>query len=186
MATTLLSHQARGIATGYVGKRKAAALLIALGPELSSTILKSLSEDDINDITNEIVKMRQVPSEVRDAILQETYEEAMTRQYITEGGSDYARDLLARALGTQKASEMLTRAAGSGRSMPFDFIRQTDLGQLVTVLEAEHPQTIALILAHLPAELSGRILSSLEFDLQSDIASRLAQMSRTAPEVVKE
>src|SRR5437588_203201 len=92
------------------GRRKAAALLIALGPELSALVLKHLRDDETEDLIHEVVQMQRVPSEVRDAILQETYEEAMTREYIQSGGVEYARDLLARALGTQKANEMLARS----------------------------------------------------------------------------
>ena len=168
------------------GKRKAAALLIALGPELASQILKSMSDDEIEALSGEIVRMQRIASEVRDSILQETYEEAMTRQYITEGGTEYARDLLARALGTQKAQEMLSRASSGGRTSLFDFIRTADLSQVITFMEGEHPQTIALVLSHLPYELAGRILAGLEYELQADVASRIALMSRTAPEVTKE
>jgi flagellar motor switch protein FliG len=169
------------------GRRKAAALLIALGPELSALVLKHLRDDETEDLIHEVVQMQRVPSEVRDAILQQAYEEAMTRQYIQSGGVEYARDLLSRALGTQKATEMLSRSASGGtRDQPFDFIRQADPGQLITFLENEHPQTIALVLSHLPHELAGRILAGLEFELQADVSSRIAQMQRTAPEVTRE
>ena len=92
------------------GRRKAAALLISLGSELASQVLKTMREDEVELITREIVRMERLPAEMRDAILQSVYEDAMSRQFITAGGSDYARDLLARTLGTQKAGELLTKA----------------------------------------------------------------------------
>ena len=170
----------------YSGRRKAAALLIALGPEISSGVLRHLREDQIDQVTQEIVRMERMPGEMRDQILQNCYEEAMTRQYITEGGSEYAQQLLARTLGTAKAQEVLTRATVGTRGHPFDFVRQVDLQQLVTALEAEHPQTIALVLSHFQPDLAGRVLSALDYELQADVASRVALMGRTAPEVTKE
>jgi flagellar motor switch protein FliG len=123
---------------------------------------------------------------MKDAIMQQVYEDAMARQFITAGGSDYARELLSRTLGTQKAGELLTRATTARRDQPFSFLAEIDPQQLSSVLEAEHPQTIALILSNLPQDLAGRILSGLGFDLQAEVSSRIALMQRVSPEMVKE
>ena len=168
------------------GRRKAAALMISLGPELAAQVLKEMREDEVEAITREIVRMERLPAEMRDAILQNVYEDAMSRQFITAGGSDFARDLLARTLGTQKAGELMTRATTARRDQPFSFMGQLDSTQLLPILEAEHPQTAAVVLANLPAELSGRLLSSMDFEMQADVASRIALMARISPETVKE
>src|SRR5919197_3842735 len=123
---------------------------------------------------------------MRDAILQSVYEDAMSRQFITAGGSDYARDLLARTLGTQKAGELLTKATAPRRDQPFSFLGELDASQLLPILEAEHPQTAALVLANLTPDLSGRLLAGMDFETQAAVASRIALMARISPETVKE
>jgi flagellar motor switch protein FliG len=168
------------------GKRKAAALLISLGPELASQVLKTMREDEVEAVTREIVRMERLPAEMRDAILQQVYEDAMSRQFITAGGSEYARDLLARTLGTQKAGELLTKATTARRDQPFSFMGELDSTQLLPILEAEHPQTAALVLANLPPDLSGRLIAGMDFEGQADVASRIALMARISPETVKE
>jgi len=110
----------------------------------------------------------------------------MSRQFITAGGSDYARDLLARTLGTQKAGELLTKATAPRRDQPFSFMGELDATQLLPILEAEHPQTAAVVLSNLPPELSGRLLAGMDFETQADVASRIALMARISPETVKE
>src|SRR5437867_8521168 len=167
-------------------KRKAAALLISLGPELASQVLKTMREDEVEAITREIVRMERLPAEMRDAILQQVYEDAMSRQFITAGGSDYARDLLARTLGTQKAGELLTKATTARRDQPFSFMGELDATQLLPILESEHPQTAAVVLSNLTPDLSGRLLGSMDFESQADVASRIALMARISPETVKE
>ena len=168
------------------GRRKAAALLISLGSELASQVLQTMREDEVELITREIVRMERLPAEMRDAILQSVYEDAMSRQFITAGGSDYARDLLARTLGTQKAGELLTKATAPRRDQPFSFMGELDATQLLPILEAEHPQTAAVVLSNLPPELSGRLLAGMDFETQADVASRIALMARISPEIVKE
>src|SRR5918911_147566 len=141
------------------GRRKAAALLISLGSELASQVLKTMREDEVELITREIVRMERLPAEMRDAILQSVYEDAMSRQFITAGGSDYARDLLARTLGTQKAGELLTKATAPRRDQPFSFMGELDATQLLPILEAEHPQTAAIMeaLEHNDPELAAEV-----------------------------
>src|SRR5438309_9791815 len=165
------------------GRRKAAALLIALGSELAAQVLKSMDEHDVEEVTREIVRLERLPAEMRDAILQSVYEDAMSRQFITAGGSDYARDLRARTLGTQKAGELMTRATSARRDQPFSFMGELDSSQLLPILEAEHPQTAALVLANLSPDLSGRLLGAMDFESQADVASRIALMARVSPEM---
>jgi flagellar motor switch protein FliG len=169
------------------GVQKAAILFITLGPEAASGIIKRLPEKEIQKITYEIANMSSVKSEERQQILDEFMEMNKAKDYILEGGLEYARSLLSKALGTQRASEILDRVSEySQQYRPFSIARKADATQLMNVIMNEHPQTIALILCHLQADKAGQILSSLPADLQSDVAYRIATMSNIYPVVVKE
>lgn len=168
------------------GKQKAAILLITLGPEYSAKMFKYLSEEEIEEITLEIANMKKVESEVKEKILQEFYEVCLAQEVISEGGIGYAKDVLEKALGQDKAIEIINRLTASLQVKPFDFARKADPSQIVNFIQNEHPQTIALILSYLDSEKSGQILSSLSHDKQSEVARRIATMDRTYPEVIKE
>lgn len=169
------------------GVQKAAILFITLGPEAASGIIKRLPEKEIQKITYEIANMNTVKSEERQIILDEFMEMNKAKDYILEGGLEYARSLLSKALGTQRASEILDRVSEySQQYRPFSIARKADATQLMNVIMNEHPQTIALILCHLQPDKSGQILSSLPPDLQSDVAFRIATMSNVYPVLVKE
>lgn len=168
------------------GKQKAAILLITLGPEYSAKMFKYLSEEEIEEITLEIANMKKVESEVKEKILQEFYEVCLAQEVISEGGIGYAKDVLEKALGNDKAIEIINRLTASLQVKPFDFARKADPSQIVNFIQNEHPQTIALILSYLDSEKSGQILSSLSHDKQSEVARRIATMDRTYPEVIKE
>jgi flagellar motor switch protein FliG len=169
------------------GVQKAAILFITLGPEAASGIIKRLPEKEIQKITYEIANMSSVKSEERQQILDEFMEMNKAKDYIIEGGLEYARNLLSKALGTQRASEILERVSEySQQYRPFSIARKADATQLMNVIMNEHPQTIALILCHLQADKAGQILSSLPPDLQSDVAYRIATMNNIYPVVVKE
>nr|WP_248477525.1 flagellar motor switch protein FliG [Tepidibacter aestuarii] len=168
------------------GKQKAAILLITLGPEYSAKMFKYLSEEEIEEITLEIANMKKVESEVKEKTLQEFYEVCLAQDVISEGGIGYAKDVLEKALGQDKAIEIINRLTASLQVKPFDFARKADPSQIVNFIQNEHPQTIALILSYLDSEKSGQILSSLSHDKQSEVARRIATMDRTYPEVIKE
>ncbi len=168
------------------GKQKAAILLIAMGPDVSSLVLKQLKEDDIEKLTLEIANQRKVPQEMTDQVVSEFYEMCVAKEFISSGGLDYARDVLERALGAEKAMTILNRLTSSLQIRPFDFVRNTDPAQLLNFIQNEHPQTIALIMAYLQPEQSAIILSSLPSDLQIDVARRIATMDRTSPDVIKD
>jgi len=167
-------------------KQKAAILLIALGPDASSQIFKYLREDEIDKLTLEIANQRKVPQEQKDKILTEFHQMLMAKDYISSGGLDYAREILEKALGTEKAVAIINRLTSNLQIRPFDFARKTDPAQLLNFIQNEHPQTIALIMAYLQPEQSGVILSSLPPDRQVDVAKRIATMDRTSPDVLKD
>ncbi|MBU3105312.1 flagellar motor switch protein FliG [Clostridium gasigenes] len=169
------------------GIQKVAILFITLGPEASSGILKKLPESEIQKITYEIANIASVSSEQRENILNEFLETNKAKDYIVEGGMDYARALLSKALGPQKASEILSRVSEANQQYrPFAIARKADASQLLNVLNYEHPQTIALILCYLQPDKAAQVLADLPEEVQSDVALRIATMSNTSPMVIKE
>ncbi|HEY8450560.1 MAG TPA: flagellar motor switch protein FliG [Bacillota bacterium] len=167
-------------------RQKAAILMITLGPELSSAVFQHLSEEEIEQLTLEIAAIQRVGPEVRELVLEEFRHMALAQDYIAKGGIEYARELLERALGSQRALEILERLTSNLQVRPFEFMRKTDPAQLINYLQNEHPQTIALILAYLQPDQAAMILGALPADRQADVARRIAIMDRTSPEVIRE
>lgn len=167
-------------------KQKAAILLIALGPQISAQIFKHLREDEIEKLTLEIANQRKVTQEQKDKVLAEFHQMALAQEYISSGGLDYAREVLEKALGAEKAVSIINRLTASLQIRPFDFARKTDPAQLLNFIQNEHPQTIALIMAYLHPDQAGVILSALPPDRQVDVAKRIATMDRTSPDVLKD
>ncbi|MCL1960043.1 MAG: flagellar motor switch protein FliG [Spirochaetes bacterium] len=170
----------------FTGRQKAAIFLVTIGSEVSVEIFKFLREDEIETITFEIARLETIDAEQKDAILQEFQELMMANQFISTGGIDYARELLEKSLGSQKAIDIINRLTSSLQVRPFDFIRRTDPAHLLNFIQQEHPQTIALILAYLEPNKASIILQSLPHEVQSDVARRIATMDRTSPEVLRE
>ncbi len=169
------------------GAQKAAILFITLGPEASSGIIKKLPESEIQKITYEIANISSVTSAQREGILEEFIQLNKVRDYIKEGGIDYARTLLAKALGAQRADEIINSVSEiTQKNRPFSIARKADATQLLNVISNEHPQTIALILCYLPPEKAAQVIGELPVELQSDVSYRIATMSNTSPEVIKE
>lgn len=168
------------------GRKKAAILLILLGPERAAQIYRHLDEASIEFLTLEIASVRKITSEERRAVLKEVQELVMAKEFLGKGGVSYARELLEQALGKEKAEDLLKRLTSSLQSKPFDFLRTSDPVQLFSFLQGEHPQTIALILAYLPSDKAAAIISGLPGELQADVAFRIAKMDSVSPEVLKE
>ena len=172
--------------TEITGVQKAAVLLIALGPERSSQIFKHLKDDEIEQLTLEIANTKSVPSELKDEVIEEFYEICLAQQYISEGGIAYAKELLDKALGDDRARDVIGRLTASLQVRPFEFVRKADASQLLNFIQDEHPQTIALILAYLPSSQAAAVVSALAPEKQADVAKRIAMMDRTSPDVIKE
>ncbi len=168
------------------GRQKAAIFLVTLGSEISSEIFKHLREDEIEALIFEIARLDNVESEERDNVLMEFKELMMAQDFITSGGIDYARELLEKSMGSQKAVDIINRLTSSLQVRPFDFIRRTDPAHLLNFIQQEHPQTIALIMAYLEPQKASIILGALPHEIQSDVAKRIATMDRTSPEVLRE
>ena len=168
------------------GLQKAAILLIALGPERSALIFKHLKEEEIEDLTLEIANTRSVTPQAKEEVINEFYGVCLAQQYIAEGGISYAKELLEKALGNEKALDVIGKLTASLQVKPFEFIRKTEASQLLNFIQDEHPQTIALILSYLNPSQAALIISALPPDRQSDVAKRIALMDRTSPDVIKE
>ena len=174
------------MAEQFSGVQKAAILLIALGPEKSATIFKHLKEDEIEELTLEIANTRSVDPQTKEAVLNEFYQVCLAQQYIAEGGIGYAKELLEKALGDDRAQDVISRLTASLQVRPFEFVRKTDPSQLLNFIQDEHPQTIAMILSYLSPTQASLVLGALPLEKQSDVASRIATMDRTSPDVIKE
>ena len=168
------------------GVQKAAVLLIALGPEKSADIFKHLKEDEIEELTLEIANTRSVSPQVKEKVLNEFYQVCLAQQYIAEGGIAYAKELLDKALGGEKAQEVISKLTASLQVRPFEFVRKTDPSQVLNFIQDEHPQTIAMVLSYLTPAQAAMIMSALTSEVQADVAKRIATMDRTSPDVVKE
>ncbi len=168
------------------GLQKAAILLIALGPERSALIFKHLKEEEIEELTLEIANTRSVTPQLKEEVIEEFYQVCLAQQYIAEGGIGYAKELLEKALGSDRAMDVISKLTASLQVKPFEFVRKTDASQLLNFIQDEHPQTIALIMSYLSPAQSSLILSSLPPERQADVAKRIAVMDRTSPDVIKE
>ena len=168
------------------GIEKAAILLISLGPEKSVNVFKHLKEDEIEQLTLEIANTRSVSAQRKEQVLDEFYEVCLAQQYIAEGGITYAKELLEKALGSEKARDVIGKLTASLQVRPFEFVKKTDPTQLLNFIQDEHPQTIALILSYLSSSQASIIIAALPPEKQADVAKRIAQMARTSPDVIKE
>lgn len=168
------------------GKQKAAILLISLGPEVSSQVFKHFKEEEIEKLTLEIANVRKIDSAQKERIYAEFHEMCLAQDYLSTGGLDYAKNILEKALGSQKALDIINRLTATLQIRPFDFVRKTDPAQLLNFIQNEHPQTIALIMAYLQPEQSAIILSALPAERQVEVARRIALMDRTSPDVIKD
>ena len=172
--------------TELTSREKAAVLLIALGSEKSATIFKHLKEEEIEALTLEIANIKTVMPETKEKVLEEFYQICLAQEYIAEGGISYAKQLLEQALGETRAFEVIRKLTVSLQVRPFDFIRKTDASQILSFIQNEHPQTIALILSYLKPKQAAEVLSALVPDKQADVTRRIAMMDRTSPDVIKE
>jgi flagellar motor switch protein FliG len=167
-------------------KEKASVLMITLGKDYAAKLYQYLSEEEVEQLTLGITGMRRVDSEVKQDVVKEFYEVCMAQKFISEGGVDYAREILDKAFGPDRASELINRLSSALRVRPFDFVRRADSTQIYNFLQNEHPQTIALILSYLEPDQSGAVLSALPLDKQTSVIARIANMGATSHEYVKE
>jgi flagellar motor switch protein FliG len=160
--------------------------MVALGNEIAAEVYKLLDDTTIELITLEIANLRKITPDVKLDVMKEAQEILMAREFMARGGVEYARDILERALGPERAQNLLTRITASLQVRPFDFMRHTDAQQVLSFIQNEHPQTIALILSYLEAAQASMIISGLPAVMQAEVAKRIAKMDRITPEVLRE
>src|SRR3984957_10219274 len=168
------------------GLRKSAVLMIMIGDEASSEILKQLDEDEVQAISREIARVQSLTSEQAEGVLEEFYQMAIAHDYVVKGGIDYARKILISAFGPEAAKKMLDRLMKSlgNETLSFDALQKTDPQQLAKFIHSEHPQTIALILSHLNPSQAAGLLFSLPAELRADVALRMANLDEISPEII--
>ncbi len=169
------------------GEQKAAILLISLGADISSRILKQqFNEDEVERITAAIAEMDKVPNQIQEQVVEEFVYLIQARDYLLNGGVNYAKELLEKTYGWEKGSEILDKISSTMQSVPFSSLRKTDPRHILSFIREEHPQTIAFVLSYLKPDQAAMILSDLDPQMQSEVARRVAILDRISPDVAKE
>ena len=171
---------------GVGGVEKAAAFLILLGPEAATKIMKKLDDDQVEQICAAITNMGTVREDLARQVLAEFSQQFTAVKSSMCGGASFSREVLEKSMGAEKAGQIMNRIGNVRYNSPFDFIKNTDPAQLLNFIQSEHPQTIALVLAHLESDQSAVMLSSLNPELQTDVVRRIATMDKTTPDIVKD
>jgi flagellar motor switch protein FliG len=172
--------------SGLSGAQKAAVLLLQMGKERSAKILRSMRESEVAEIMAEVARLRNVDSHRVAEVLEEFRTMAEQKISFTSGGLELARSILEETLGHEHASEILDRVTQGRLELPFEFLHRADPRQVLSFIENEHPQTITLVLAHMPADRAAMVLSGLSEERQRTVAHRLAVMDRTSPDVIEQ
>jgi flagellar motor switch protein FliG len=169
------------------GKRKAAILLVLLGDDVATDVFKNLPEMELRQITQEIADLDYVSPELAAKVLQEYHQLSMTQDYLAQGGAEYANKLLVKAFGQDGARELIEEVTRAQELsvQNLDTLQKTDPQQLAKFIQGEHPQTIALVLAHLNSKAARAVLMLLPEKVRGKAVKRLAQMQQFSPEMVK-
>jgi len=168
------------------GVRKAAILMLSLDQDQASEILKRLSPDAVEEVSREIASLGSVPVTARKEVFGEFYSLALANSYVSEGGLEFAKALLKKSLASAEADRVIKQVTQQVQTTPFSFLQKAESENLLTFIQDEHPQTISLILAHLPAQKASEILVGLPSQKQIEVIKRVANMEQTNPEVIKE
>ncbi|GAA1794707.1 flagellar motor switch protein FliG [Planosporangium flavigriseum] len=173
-------------ATQLSGLRKAAIMLVQMGKEQSAKVLGQMRESEVEELTAEIMRLGTIDGNIAEEVLDEFHNMAVANRYAHQGGLDYAKELLEASLGREAAEAVVNRLSAAFVEMPFAFLQKADPRQVLSFVQEEHPQTIALVLAHMPAAMASQILSGLAGELQADVAHRIAIMDRTSPDIIRQ
>ncbi len=166
-------------------RRKAAVMLTLLGPEIAAKIIQNFDQDYVEQLSLEVARLDRVSPEQREAIINEFHDMAVAQDYIAEGGVGHAKQVLEAAFGGEKAVEIIDKITSAMQVVPFEFLKKADPQQLLSFIQDEHPQTIALILAYLPVSQAAQVISKLSQEMRAEVAERIAMMDQTPPEVVR-
>jgi flagellar motor switch protein FliG len=173
-------------ATEMTGLRKAAVMLVQMGKEQSAKVLGQMRQAEVEELTAEIMRLGTIESDIVESVLEEFHDMAVANRFAAQGGMDYAKELLEASLGREAAEAAMDRLSAAFVEMPFGFLQKADPRQVLSFVQDEHPQTIALVLAHMPATMASQILSGLAGELQADVAHRIAVMDRTSPDIIRQ
>jgi len=168
------------------GRRKAAILLVAVGSKASALVLKEMNEEEVEAITREIAHLENVPAEMLSTVKHEFRQMVIAQEYIAVGGLDYAKEVLEQALGSTKALEVIKKVQRSMEIRGFNVLKKLDTEQLLSFMQSEHPQTIALVLTQLDATQAASILGNLPQEMRNDVMYRFATMDRVSTDLIKE
>ena len=168
------------------GVRKSAILLLTLSQDEAAAILKRLPPEAVEEVSREIASLGEVPGDARRQVFGEFYNVALANTYVNEGGLEYAKALLTKALSEEDAKKAIKQVTQQVQTTPFSFLQKAEAENLLTFIQDEHPQTIALILAHLSPVKASEILVGLPSQKQIEVVKRIANMEQTNPEVIKE
>ncbi len=168
------------------GVQKVAIFFISIGMDNAVPILKQLDEFEMEKVTVQIAKMKNLPSQIMSAVVAEFYEMMMADKYVTQGGVDYAKDMLENAFGLDRARRLMKKVKAATEVTGFKLLQSIHPSELLNYLQKEHPQTIALILANMKHHQAAGIISELSTDLQGEVSLRLASMGKTSPELLQE
>src|SRR5439155_7931512 len=168
------------------GVRKSAIVLLTLNQGGAAEILKRLPPEAVEEVTREIASLGEISLSTRSNVFGEFYTTALANSYISEGGLEYAKTLLRKSLSADEAEKAIKQVTQQVATTPFSFLQKAGSENLLTFIQDEHPQTIALILAHLPAQKASEILVGLPSQKQIEVVKRVATMEQTSPEVIKE
>jgi flagellar motor switch protein FliG len=186
MSTELSTTDTATKTSGLRGAQKAAALLVAVGEQRAGEIFRFLGDAEVEALSLELAKAQKIPTAVCRDVINEAVESVLAEDYLAEGGVDYARSVLMRSLGEDRADEIIGRLAATIERRPFEFLRRTPAEQIVVFLRNESPQTQALVISNLHTTLAAQVLSQIDPEDQANVALRVAMMSETRPEVVQQ
>ena len=170
----------------FSGVQKAAIFIMQVGKDRAAPVLRSLREQEVSEIMAEVARLSNLEKEAIEEVLNEFRETFIARAHVAQGGYEAARELLEASYGGDKAEEILVNLGVTLVAAPFEFLRRTDTRQVLSYLQDEHPQTIALVLAHMNPDAAAMVLSALPEEEQRDVAQRIASMDRTSPEVIEQ
>ena len=174
------------VPTDLNGVRKAAVLLLSLSQDEASEVLRRLPPESVEEVSREIASLGEIAVATRSSVFGEFYNLALANSYLTEGGLEYAKSLLRKSLNEDDAARIIKQVTQQVQTTPFSFLQKAESENLLTFIQDEHPQTIALILAHLPSQKASEILVGLPGQKQVEVVKRIANMEQTSPEVIKE
>jgi flagellar motor switch protein FliG len=186
MSTDLATTDGTSSASSLRGAQKAAALLVAIGEQRAGEIFRFLGDSEVEALSLELAKAQKIPTEICRDVITEAVESVLAEDYLAEGGVDYARSVLMRSLGEDRADEIIGRLAATIERRPFEFLRRTPAEQIVVFLRNESPQTQALVISNLHTTLAAQVLAGIEPEEQANVALRVAMMGETRPDVVRQ